>query len=72
MADLVGYNLYYGWYYDKMTGLQQRLDEFHMACPDVPLLVTEYGVDTNPGYHSYEPKTKDYSEEYQLLFSEMR
>ena len=70
MADLVGYNLYYGWYYDKMTGLQQRLDEFHMACPDVPLLVTEYGVDTNPGYHSYEPKTKDYSEEYQLLFSE--
>ncbi len=46
------------------------MDEFHAACPDIPLLVTEYGVDTNPQYHSYEPKTKDYTEEYQLLFTD--
>lgn len=70
MTELVGYNLYYGWYYDEITGLQKRLDEFHAACPDIPLLVTEYGVDTNPQYHSYQPKTKDYSEEFQLLFSD--
>lgn len=70
MTDLVGYNLYYGWYYDEIPDLQKRLDEFHQACPDIPLMVTEYGVDTNPQYHSYEPKTKDYSEEYQLMFSE--
>ncbi len=47
LAELVGYNLYYGWYYDTIPGLQKRLDEFHAACPDIPLLVTEYGVDTN-------------------------
>ena len=70
LAELVGYNLYYGWYYDTIPGLQKRLDEFHAACPDIPLLVTEYGVDTNPQYHSYEPKTKDYTEEYQLLFTD--
>lgn len=70
LTELVGYNLYYGWYYDTMTGLQERLDSFHAARPDIPLMVTEYGVDTNPQYHSYEPKTKDYSEEYQLLFSD--
>ena len=45
MADLVGYNLYYGWYYDKMTGLQQRLDEFHMVCPDVPVSYTHLNRD---------------------------
>ena len=70
LAELVGYNLYYGWYYDTIPGLQKRLDEFHAACLDIPLLVTEYGVDTNPQYHSYEPKTKDYTEEYQLLFTD--
>ena len=36
MTELVGYNLYYGWYYDEITGLQKRLDEFHAACPDIP------------------------------------
>lgn len=70
ITELVGYNLYYGWYYDEIEGLQKRLDEFHAACPKVPLLVTEYGVDTNPQYHSYEPKVKDYTEEYQLIFSD--
>lgn len=58
LAELVGYNLYYGWYYDTISGLQKRLDEFHAACPGIPLLVTEYGVDTNPQYHSYEPKPR--------------
>lgn len=69
-ADLLGYNLYYGWYYKEIEDLQARLDEFHTQCPKIPLMVTEYGVDTNPKLHSYEPKVKDYTEEYQLLFSD--
>lgn len=68
LTDLVGYNLYYGWYYKTIPDLQIRLDEFHKECPNVPLLITEYGVDTNPAYHSYNPSVKDYSEEYQLEF----
>lgn len=68
MTDAVGYNLYYGWYYGELSGLPERLDTFHADNPDVPLLVTEYGVDTNPCYHSYEPAVKDYSEDYQLVF----
>ncbi len=69
LTDIVGYNLYYGWYYKTIPDLQVRLDEIHADCPNMPLLVTEYGVDTNPGYHSYEPAVKDYTEEYQLEFS---
>lgn len=70
LTDLVGYNLYYGWYYKEIEDLQVRLDNFHKTNPNTPLMVTEYGVDTNPIYHSYEPKVKDYTEEYQLLFSD--
>ncbi len=68
LTDLVGYNLYYGWYYKEMEELGTRLDEFHKLRPDIPVMVTEYGVDTNPKLHSYNPTVKDYTEEYQLLF----
>jgi beta-galactosidase len=68
MTDIVGYNLYYGWYYGEMHELGKRLDEFHKARPNIPVLVSEYGVDTNPKLHSYNPAVRDYTEEYQLLF----
>lgn len=68
MTDFVGYNLYYGWYYKEMKDLGTRLDDFHKAKPNIPVMVTEYGVDTNPKLHSYNPTVKDYTEEYQLLF----
>lgn len=67
-TDLVGYNLYYGWYYGALKDLQNRLDAFHTVNPNIPVIVSEYGVDTNPGFHSYFPKVQDYTEEYQLLF----
>lgn len=67
-TDLIGYNLYYGWYYKEMQDLGPRLDDFHKARPNKPIMVTEYGVDTNPKFHSYTPTVKDYTEEYQLLF----
>lgn len=69
-TDILGYNLYYGWYYGKTEDLQPRLDSIHAANPTKPLILTEYGVDTNVRFHSREPKGNDYSEEYQLLFSE--
>ena len=69
-TDILGYNLYYGWYYGKTEDLQPRLDGIHAANPDKPLILTEYGVDTNVRFHSTEPKANDYSEEYQLQFSE--
>ncbi|BCJ93255.1 beta-galactosidase [Anaerocolumna cellulosilytica] len=70
LTDFVGYNLYYGWYYKEMKDLAVRLDEFHKVRPNIPVMVTEYGVDTNPVLHSYTPSVKDYTEEYQLLFQE--
>ena len=68
LTDFVGYNLYYGWYYGELPDLDKRLDGFHMTRPDVPVMVTEFGVDANPRLHSGHPVRRDYTEEYQVLF----
>lgn len=70
LTDFVGYNLYYGWYYGEMGELGKRLDDFHKKNPNIPVMVSEYGTDANPILHTYEPKTKDYTEEYQMLYHE--
>lgn len=70
LTNIVGYNLYYGWYYGEMEDLGDRLDAFHLANPTAPVMVSEYGTDANPALHTYEPKTKDYTEEYQMIYHE--
>lgn len=70
VSDIVGYNLYFGWYYGKMPDYIDYLDNLHNTKPYVPYGISEYGVDTNIALHSEEPAVKDYSEEYQSLFHE--
>lgn len=70
ITDIIGYNIYFGWYYGEMADYGSYLDKLHAARPEMPLGVSEYGVDSNPALHAEEPKVKDYSEEYQALFHE--
>ena len=70
ITDMVGYNIYFGWYYGEMPDYSDFLDKLHAARPELPVGVSEYGVDANPALHSEEPRVKDYSEEYQALFHE--
>ena len=70
ITDMVGYNIYFGWYYGEMNDYDSFLDQFHAACPQTPIGVSEYGVDTNITLHSDQPAVRDYSEEYQALYSE--
>ena len=70
ITDLVGYNIYFGWYYGQMTDYGDYLDRFHTARSALPLGISEYGVDSNLSLHSEEPHIKDYSEEYQALWHE--
>ena len=70
ITDMIGYNIYFGWYYGEMSDYGKYLDKLHAARPEMKLGVSEYGVDSNPALHSEEPKVKDYSEEYQALFHE--
>lgn len=70
ITDMVGYNLYFGWYYGEMPDYSKYLDNFHAQRPEMPLGISEYGVDCNVRLHSETPKVKDYSEEYQALWHE--
>lgn len=70
LTDMVGYNIYFGWYYGKMEDYGPFLDNFHAQLPMVPLGISEYGVDCAVWLHSETPLVKDYSEEFQALFHE--
>jgi beta-galactosidase len=70
ITDLLGYNLYYGWYYGEIEDLGVWFDKFHEENPDLVLGISEYGADCNLNFHSNNPKVKDYSEEYQSLYHE--
>ena len=70
ITDMIGYNIYFGWYYGVMEEYRSFLDRFHEECPNIPLGISEYGVDCSTGFHQENPKVKDYSEEYQSLFHE--
>lgn len=70
LTDAVGYNVYFGWYYGKMTDYPVFLNQFHRENPGVALGITEYGVDCNLQFHSDRPECKDYTEEFQCVFHE--
>jgi beta-galactosidase len=68
ITDLIGYNKYYGWYYDTAEDMGKWLDAFHAEYPDIPLGLTEYGCEAVIKYHNDDPKRSDYSEEYQTWY----
>lgn len=70
ITDMTGYNLYYGWYYDEVAGLDEWINQFHLDNPQVALGISEYGADCNLAFHSDDPKVKDYSEEFQSIYHE--
>lgn len=70
ITDIQAYNVYYGWYYGQMADHAAFLDEFHRVNPDVPLGISEYGVDCNVAYHSEQPRVNDYTEKFQCLYHE--
>lgn len=70
LTEMVGYNIYFGWYYGRMTDYGPYLDSLHKELPQMPLGISEYGVDCAAWLHSENPLVKDYSEEFQALFHE--
>lgn len=65
---VLGLNLYFGWYYETLDALGPFLDRIHAQRPSRPLLVSEYGADTDERVHAYEPKAFDFSSEYGQTF----
>jgi beta-galactosidase len=70
IPDLIGYNLYHGWYKKEIGDFTARVKELHRMNPDKPLLITEFGADSDRRLHSVAPKRYDFTEEYQVTFLE--
>ncbi len=51
-TDVMGYNRYYGWYYDAPAKMGEMMDHFHALHPALPMSVSEYGAGGALSQHS--------------------
>lgn len=70
IPQLVGWNLYQGWYGGTFSGFDSFLDNFKKEYPNTPVIITEYGADVDPRLHSFLPERFDYTAEYANLYHE--
>ena len=64
ITDVVSYNHYFGWYGGDVHQNGPWFDAYHKLNPDIPLGVSEYGVENIVKWHSAKPMNHDYTEEY--------
>ncbi|MEZ5427889.1 MAG: glycoside hydrolase family 2 TIM barrel-domain containing protein, partial [Pyrinomonadaceae bacterium] len=70
ITDIVGWNLYFGWYHDTFEDFGKFIDEQHRRLPDKPLIISEYGANADRRLHSANPKRFDSTVEWQRMFHE--
>ncbi|PRX43761.1 glycoside hydrolase family 2 TIM barrel-domain containing protein [Salegentibacter salegens] len=66
IPDVIGWNLYFGWYSPGLDSFGEFLDDQHKRYPDRPLFISEYGPGADSRIQTDDPKPWDYSESYQL------
>ena len=66
IPDVIGWNLYFGWYSPGLESFGKFLDEQHQKYPNRPLIISEYGPGTDVRNQTNDPKPWDYTEAYQL------
>lgn len=66
IPDVIGWNLYFGWYSPGLESFGEFLDDQHERFPNRPLFISEYGPGADSRIHTDDPKPWDYSEAYQL------
>lgn len=70
ITDLVGWNLYLGWYVPGLFLNDLWIKLWHILYPNRGLCFSEYGAEGMPGLHSSKPKRGDNTEEYQAKYHE--
>lgn len=70
-AQVVGYNLYMGWYEQKINDIYANLELLPKTNPNVAWFITEFGAGSDPRIHSFEPIPWDHSIEFQLEFNKV-
>jgi beta-galactosidase len=70
IPQVVGWHMYFGWYYDDFAGLGKFLDDEHRRFPGRILFVSEFGADSDRRVHSLKPMRGDLSSEWARLYHE--
>ena len=68
IPDIMGFNIYSGWYGGEFSKMKDHLHHLREVFPDQPILLTEYGAGVDPRIHSNKPTRFDYSSEYGRMF----
>ena len=70
VTQVVGWNLYQGWYSATFEDFSKFVDEFHRKYPNRPLIISEYGANADRRVHAINPIRFDSSIEWQQKFHE--
>jgi beta-galactosidase len=70
VPDILGLNLYFGWYYGQFRDFGTYVDSLHARYPRRPLMISEYGAGGDERIHAASPVAFDFSTEYEHLFHE--
>ena len=70
ISDIVGWNLYLGWYVPGLFLNDLWIKFFHFLYPNRCLCFSEYGAEGMPNLHSGKPRRGDNTEEYQNKYHE--
>lgn len=70
IPQVVGWHMYFGWYYGDFEGFGKFLDDEHRRFPKRNLFVSEYGADSDARIHSLKPMRDDQSTEWARLYHE--
>ena len=70
LIDVVGWNLYQGWYVDKLEDFNAWCEDKHQRYPDKPMIISEWGAGSDRRLHSNHGHAFDFSIEYHQTYVE--
>ncbi len=70
IPDIVGYNLYQGWYFGKAESFGKFIDNEHAKYPERRFILSEYGAGSDISLHTKKPERFDFTMEFQQKFLE--
>ncbi len=70
IPDVVGYNLYQGWYTSRFSDFGNFVDRLHLKYPNRKIIISEYGAGSDERLHSSKPERFDFTTEYQQSYHE--
>ena len=70
LVDVVGWNLYHGWYVDKLSDFDKWCEDQHQRYPNKPMIISEWGAGSDRRLHSNQAHPFDFSIEYQQTYIE--